>query len=53
MNLKDVTSVGVTTVGFTSLVFPFIYFCRIPALPFKVGIAWGYKLNVESLHLMP
>lgn len=53
MNLKDMTSVGDTTVGFTSLMFPFIYFCRIPALSFKVGIAWGNKLNLESLHLTP
>lgn len=53
MNLKDKISVGHTSVGFTSLMFPFIYFCRIPALSLKVGIAWGDKLNLESLHLMP
>lgn len=53
MNLKDMTSIGDTTVGFTALVFSFIYFCRIPAPSFKVGSAGGDKLNLESLHLMP
>lgn len=53
MNLKDMSSIGDTTVGFIALMFSFIYFCRIPAPSFKAGIAWGDKLNLESLHLTP
>lgn len=53
MNLKDMTSIGDTTVGFTPLMFSFIYFCSIPAPSLKMGIAWGDKLNFESLHLTP
>lgn len=50
---EGMISVGHTSVGFTSLMFPFIYFCGVPAPSFKEGIAWSNKLNLESLHLMP
>jgi len=50
---EGMISVGHTSVGLTSLMFPFIYFCGVPAPSFKEGIAWSNKLNLESLHLMP